>query len=79
MEIGIPVERNPGEYRVGLTPQWVTSADTGGTPLLRRARRGQGAGFQDADYERVGARIVYDAQEVWARADLVLKVGTPNA
>jgi alanine dehydrogenase len=78
MQIGIPVERDPGEYRVGLTPQ-------GARLLTQQEHRcyiergaGEGAGFPDIEYERAGARIVYDAQEVYERADLVLKVGNPT-
>jgi alanine dehydrogenase len=78
MEIGIPAERNPGEYRVGLTPPWVRQLTQEGHRCYVERGAGQGAGFQDADYERVGARVVYDAHEVWARADLVLKVGSPT-
>ncbi|MCC7206171.1 MAG: alanine dehydrogenase [Anaerolineae bacterium] len=78
MEIGIPAERNPGEYRVGLTPQWVRQLTQEGNRCYVEHGAGQGAGFQDADYERAGARVVYDAHEVWARADLVLKVGSPT-
>lgn len=78
MEIGIPVERHPSEYRVGLTPQWVRQLTQEGHRCYIERDAGRGAGFQDTDYERVGARVVYDAHEVYERADLVLKVGAPT-
>ncbi len=79
MEIGIPVEPHQGEYRVGLTPQGVTFLAQAGHRCYVERGAGQGAGFQDTAYEKAGARIVYDVQEVYGRADLILKVGTPTA
>lgn len=74
MDIGVPVERTAGENRVGLTPQAVR--------LLAQKHRcyvetgaGRGAGFQDDEYERAGAVIVYSPAEVYGRADLVFKFG----
>lgn len=77
MDIGIPVEIGASEYRVGLTPQGVSLLSQAGHRCYVERGAGQGAGFKDTDYERAGARIVYAAEEVYSRADLVLKVGAP--
>src|SRR5512142_2024493 len=78
MEIGIPVEPHQGEYRVGLTPQGVQFMTQAGHRCYIERGAGQGAGFEDTVYEKAGARIVYDVQEVYGRADLILKVGAPT-
>lgn len=78
MDIGIPVERQPNEYRAGLTPQGVSLLVQAGHRCYVQRGAGEGAGFQDADYERAGARIAYATEEVYSRADLVLKVGPPT-
>ncbi|HEC24331.1 MAG TPA: alanine dehydrogenase [Chloroflexi bacterium] len=78
MDIGIPVERHLDEYRVGLTPRGVYLLTQAGHRCYIEQGAGEGAGFEDRDYERAGGRIVYGAQEVYQRADLVLKVGSPS-
>ncbi|NLH09178.1 MAG: alanine dehydrogenase, partial [Chloroflexi bacterium] len=75
MNIGIPVERQPNEYRVGLTPKGVALLTQAGHRCYVQRGAGVGAGFEDAAYERAGARIAYAAEEVYSRAALVLKVG----
>ncbi|HLV44091.1 MAG TPA: alanine dehydrogenase [Aggregatilineales bacterium] len=79
MDIGIPAEQ-PNEYRVGLTPQGVSLLTQRGHRCFVQRGAGEGAGFPDISYERAGARIAYAAEEVYSRADLVLKVGatTPD-
>jgi alanine dehydrogenase len=79
MHIGIPSERRPNEYRVGLTPAGVELLAAGGHNCYVERNAGRGAGFSDVDYERAGARIVYSPEEVYGRADLVLKVSRPIA
>ena len=76
MDVGIPVELHAHEYRVGLTPQGVSLLTQAGHRCYVQRGAGEGAGFQDGDYERAGARIVYAAEEVFSRAHLVLKVGS---
>ncbi len=78
MQIGIPIERDPGEYRVGVTPQGVRLLAQDGHRCYIERGAGAGSGFTDTDYEKAGARIVYDAREAYERADLVLKVGNPT-
>jgi alanine dehydrogenase len=75
--IGLPKEIKDGERRVALEPGAVKSCVQAGFDVLVQAGAGVGAGFQDADYEAVGAKIVPSAAEVWG-ADLVVKVKEPQ-
>jgi len=79
MDIGIPRERRPDENRVGLTPAGVELLTAAGHVCYVENDAGLGTGFSDIDYQRAGGRIVYSAQEVYGRADLVLKVERPTA
>ncbi len=78
MDIGIPRERRESEYRVGLTPIGVQLLTAEGHTCYVERGAGLGAGFSDRDYEQAGARIVYQPQEAYGRADLVLKVARPT-
>lgn len=75
MNIGIPVERGDAECRVGLTPASVHSLVAQGHAVYVQARAGLGSGFADQDYGDAGAEIVYSAEEVYRRSQLVAKVG----
>ncbi len=75
MDIGIPIEIRPNEYRVGLTPQGINLLSKDDHRCYIQSGAGKGAGFDDADYVQAGGRIVYTAEEVYSRSDLVLKVG----
>lgn len=79
MRIGVPKEIKTDEYRVGLTPGSVRELTHHGHSVLVEAGAGDGIGVGDADYQRAGARIVAAAAEVWATADLVVKVKEPQA
>jgi len=79
MLIGCPTEIKAQEFRVGLTPNAAREAVAHGHGVLVQARAGQGAGFTDADYETAGAEIAADAAEVFARADMIVKVKEPQA
>jgi alanine dehydrogenase len=79
MEIGVPKESRPDEYRVGLIPAGVELLVEGGHTCFVEHDAGRGAGFSDVDYESVGARIVYSAQELYGRSGAVVKVGRPTA
>ena len=79
MDIGIPKERRESEYRVGLTPIGVQLLTAEGHACYVERGAGLGAGFSDRDYEQAGGRIVYQPQEAFGRADLVLKVARPTA
>ncbi len=77
MNICIPRERRPHEFRVGLSPAGAEILTQHGHQLYVEHDAGVGAGFKDNEYESAGARIVYSGEEVFARADLVLKVARP--
>ncbi len=78
MRIGVPTEVKQDEYRVALTPAGALELVRLGHEVAVEAGAGAGSAFADADYERVGARIAA-VDEVWAGADLVLKVKEPTA
>lgn len=77
MNIGIPKESRPFEYRVGLSPAGVEILSNGGHRVFVEHEAGMSAGFKDSDYEKSGARIAYSPQEVFGRADLLLKISRP--
>ena len=77
MNIGIPVERRPFEYRVGLNPGGVEILTHAGHTVFVEHDAGKSAGFSDNQYEHVGAHIVYSAHEVFGRAGLILKLARP--
>ena len=77
MNIGIPKERRPFEFRVGLTPAAVQMLAEDGHLCYVEHNAGVGAGFSDQEYELAGARVVYTPHEVFGRADLLLKVARP--
>ncbi|RVT81766.1 alanine dehydrogenase [Rhodobacteraceae bacterium CCMM004] len=79
MRIGVPKEIKNHEYRVGLTPESVAEIVLHGHEALVESGAGAGIGAEDADYERAGAAIVADAAEVFARADMIVKVKEPQA
>lgn len=78
MNIGIPKERLPGEERVGLTPSGVGLLIKDGHSCFVESGAGLGAGFDDYDYERMGATLVYDGEELYGRSTLILKVLRPT-
>ena len=77
MNIGIPKERRPYEFRVGLPPAGVEILKQSGHAIFVEHEAGVGAGFSDAEYEQAGARIVYSSEEVFGRADFLLKIARP--
>src|SRR5512146_2464609 len=77
MNIGIPRERRPFEFRVGLSPAGAQILTQNGHAVFVEHEAGAGAGFSDASYQDAGATLVYSTEEALGRADLVLKVGRP--
>ena len=77
MTIGLPREIKNNEFRVGLTPGAVSAYVQAGHTVLVETGAGLGAGFPDAEYEGVGAKIVPEAGEVWAKAEMIVKVKEP--
>jgi len=79
MIIGCPKEIKPQEFRVGMTPNAAHEAVVHGHTVLIETNAGAGAGFDDDQYIAAGARIVDTAQEVFATADMIVKVKEPQA
>jgi alanine dehydrogenase len=79
MRVGVPREVKNREYRVALTPAGVTELVRAGHEVLVEREAGEGSSIPDADFVAAGARIVADADDVWADADLLLKVKEPVA
>ncbi len=78
MNIGIPKERRPFEYRTGASPVGVRLLTEAGHSCFVERGTGLGAGFSDEDYLKAGARVVYTAEEVYGRAQIILKVMRPT-
>jgi len=76
MRIGVVKEIKPDEYRVALTPAGARELLQRGHEVLVETSAGVGSAFSDADYAAVGARLT-SVEDVWASADLVLKVKEP--
>lgn len=76
MIIGIPKEIKDNEYRVSLPPGGAREMTRRGHTVLVERGAGAGSGFTDAEYEAAGARLL-DAAEVWAQAQMVMKVKEP--
>ena len=79
MKIGCPTEIKPQEFRVGLTPNAAQEAAAHGHQVIVQAGAGKGAGFEDAAYSAAGASIVDTAEEVFAIAEMIVKVKEPQA
>ena len=79
MLIGCPKEIKNQEYRVGMTPAAVKEAVAHGHDVIIETNAGAGSGFENANYEAAGAKIVDTAAEVFATADMVVKVKEPQA
>jgi alanine dehydrogenase len=78
MRIGVPKEIKVHEYRAGLVPAGVRELVASGHEVLVERAAGNGIGFDDKDYEAAGARIVATAKDVFAQAELVVKVKEPQ-
>jgi alanine dehydrogenase len=79
MLIGVPKEIKPDEYRVALTPAGAEMLTRAGHELVVEKGAGLGSGFTDDFYESAGASIVDGADEVWAKAEMIMKVKEPIA
>lgn len=79
MLIGVPKEIKNHEYRVGLTPAAVKEFVTHGHQVLVEDNAGTSIGFINEDYLAAGASIAADAQEVFAKAEMIIKVKEPQS
>lgn len=78
MLIGVPKEIKTHEYRVGLTPSSVRELTSRGHHVVIERNAGIGISAGDADYERAGAEVVATPEEIFARAELIVKVKEPQ-
>ncbi|MCM2562516.1 alanine dehydrogenase [Lutimaribacter sp. EGI FJ00015] len=78
MKIGCPKEIKPQEFRVGVTPNAAREAVAHGHEVLIETGAGRGAGFEDSDYSEAGAHVVDTAEEVFATAEMIVKVKEPQ-
>ncbi len=78
MIVGVPKETKPDEYRVAMLPVGVELLVRDGHEVLVQRSAGLGSGYEDAEYEAAGATMVAEAAEVFARAELIVKVKEPQ-
>ncbi|MBT4519788.1 MAG: alanine dehydrogenase [Halieaceae bacterium] len=78
MLIGVPKEIKNHEYRIGLTPGGVNELVNHGHQVMVESNGGLAIGFDDEQYLRAGAEIVAAAQEIFARAEMIIKVKEPQ-
>jgi alanine dehydrogenase len=78
MLIGVPKEIKTHEYRLGMTPGGVREAVRHGHAVLVETGAGAGIGLDDSSYQKAGARIAATAEEVFAQAQLIVKVKEPQ-
>ena len=77
MIIGVPKEIKEQEQRVALLPSLTKQLTRHGHSVLVERNAGLGSGYPDQDYVKAGAEIVEQANEVFARADMIVKVKEP--
>jgi len=79
MRIGVPKEIKTHEYRVGLVPASVRELILHGHQVVVQSMAGAGIGFDDDAYRAAGAGVVANAQEVFDKAEMIVKVKEPQA
>ncbi len=79
MIIGCPKEIKNQEYRVGMTPAAAAEATARGHNVVIETKAGEGSGFGDDEYIAAGAEILGTADEVFAKAEMIVKVKEPQA
>ena len=77
MIVGVPKEIKNNEFRVGMTPAGVSELIKNGHTVYVQKSAGEGSGFADADYEAVGATILPTIADVYAIAEMIVKVKEP--
>lgn len=78
LTIGIPKEIMVGERRVAATPEVVRKVVLDGAKVVVEIGAGEGSFFTDDEYKAAGAELIADAEEVFAKSDLILKVKEPR-
>ena len=79
MKIGVPKEIKNNENRVALTPAGVAEMINNGHSVYVQATAGEGSGFADSEYAEAGAKLLSTIEEVYAVADMIIKVKEPIA
>ncbi|HUP88020.1 MAG TPA: hypothetical protein VM100_01585, partial [Longimicrobiales bacterium] len=79
MIIGVPKEIKTNENRVALVPGGAAALVQAGHTVLIEKNAGMGSTFDDSRYTQFGAQIVDTAEEVWKRAEMIMKVKEPIA
>ncbi|WP_445161092.1 alanine dehydrogenase [Mycobacterium sp. Dal123C01] len=77
MRVGIPTETKNNEFRVAITPAGVAELTHRGHEVLVQAGAGEGSAIADMEFKAAGAHLLSSADQVWADADLLLKVKEP--
>src|SRR5256886_1137531 len=77
MIIGVPREIKQQEHRVGLIPSTAATLTRKGHTVLVQKNAGMGSGYSDEDYIGAGAKMVDRAEDVFAKADMIVKVKEP--
>ncbi len=77
MLVGVPKEIKDNEYRVGIVPSTVRELADKGHHVVVETGAGAGAGFADSDYQAAGAEIMANADTIFGRAELIVKVKEP--
>jgi len=78
MRIGVPKEIKEQEHRVGLTPESVKTLSEKGHEIIIENNGGYESGFSNEDYKKAGAKIVENAEDVYKKAELIVKVKEPQ-
>ncbi|WP_374022054.1 alanine dehydrogenase [Mycobacterium sp. HNNTM2301] len=79
MRVGVPTETKANEFRVAITPAGVAELTRRGHDVLVQAGAGDGSSIPDEEFKAAGAQLADSAEQVWAEADLLLKVKEPIA
>ena len=78
MKIGVPKEIKTLEFRVGMTPAGVRELVSDGHEVIVETQAGEGIGMSNADYVAAGAKVLDQAEDVFATADMIIKVKEPQ-
>jgi len=78
MIIGVPKEIKTAEFRVGLIPSGAKALTRDGHQVLIQAGAGISSGYPDQEYKEAGAEVIKSANEVWEKAEIIVKVKEPQ-
>src|SRR5438874_9288812 len=78
MRIGVPTEIKTDEYRVGMTPAGAAVLAGDGHEVFVQSGAGNGSSFSEEEYKTAGAKILPDADAVYDKAEMIVKVKEPS-